>query len=62
MIGVGHMLMYGIGALDLEAILGDFLGNTQFKKVCFLAAVAMAVAQGTSCWAVHERVLVAQDR
>ncbi|GAB1742780.1 hypothetical protein NU219Hw_g8490t1 [Hortaea werneckii] len=58
MIGVGHMMMYGIGALDLEAIFGDFLGDTQFKKVCLIAAIAMAVAQGTSCWAVHERVLV----
>ncbi|KAI7085611.1 sucrose transport protein, partial [Hortaea werneckii] len=58
MIGVGHMMMYGIGALDLEGIFGDFLGDTQFKKVCLIAAIAMAVAQGTSCWAVHERVLV----
>lgn len=58
MIGVGHMLMYGLGALDLNAILGNFLGDTQFKKVCLIAAMAMALAQGTSCWAVQERVLV----
>lgn len=58
MSGVGQMLMYGIGALDLDALLGGFLGDTQFKKVCVLAAIAMAVAQLTSCWAVTERVLV----
>lgn len=50
--------MYAIGALDLKAIFGNFLGDTQFKKVCLIAAIAMAVAQGTSCWAVQERVLV----
>ena len=59
MVGVGHMLMYGIGALDLMAIFGNFMGDTQFKKVCFIAAMAMAVAQGVSCWAVSERILVA---
>ncbi|KAK5119968.1 hypothetical protein LTR85_007044 [Meristemomyces frigidus] len=62
MVGVGHMLMYGIGALDLMAIFGNFLGDTQFKKVCLIAAIAMAVAQGTSCWAVQERVLVADGK
>lgn len=50
--------MYGIGALDLDSIFGNFLGDTQFKKVCLIAAIAMAFAQGVSCWAVHERVLV----
>lgn len=58
MVGVGHMLMYGIGSLDLMAIFGNFLGDSQFKKVCLIAAAAMAVAQGVSCWAVTERVLV----
>jgi solute carrier family 45, member 1/2/4 len=59
MSGVGNMLMYALGALDLKAILGNFLGDTQFKKVCLIAAIAMAVAQGITCWAVQERVLVA---
>lgn len=59
MVGVGQMLVYGIGALDLEAVFGEFMGNTQFKKVCVLAALAMALSQCTSCWAVQERVLVA---
>ena len=59
MSGVGNMLMYALGSLDLEALTGNFLGSTQFKKVCLIAAVAMTVAQLTSCWAVTERVLVA---
>lgn len=58
MAGVGNMLMYGIGALDLTAIFGNYLGDSQFKKVCVIASIAMSVAQGTSCWAVQERVLV----
>ncbi|KAK3112840.1 hypothetical protein LTR53_010447 [Teratosphaeriaceae sp. CCFEE 6253] len=56
MAGIGHMSMYALGALDLKSVTGNFLGDTQFKKVCAIAAVAMAVAQGTSCWAVTERV------
>lgn len=61
MVGVGHMLVYGIGALDLHALLGDFMGDTQFKKVCMIAAMAMAIAQGVTCWAVTERVLVSHS-
>ncbi|KAK5733917.1 hypothetical protein LTR17_009324 [Elasticomyces elasticus] len=58
MTGIGHMMMYGLGALDLDSLLGSFLGDTQFKKVCAIAAVAMVIAQGISCWAVTERVYV----
>jgi solute carrier family 45 protein 1/2/4 len=58
MSGFGHLLVYAIGALDLQAVLGNFLGDTQFKKVCVIAAFAMAASQGLSAWAVKERVLV----
>lgn len=59
MIGLGHMLVYAVGALDLNKILGStFLGDSQFKKVCVIAALAIAIAQGTTCWAVTERVFV----
>ena len=51
-------MVYAIGALDLQAVLGNFLGDTQFKKVCVIAAFAMAASQGLSAWAVQERVLV----
>lgn len=58
MTGFGHLLVYAVGALDLNALLGDLLGDTQFKKVCVIAAFAMAMAQGTSAWAVKERILM----
>ncbi|OQO03497.1 hypothetical protein B0A48_10161 [Cryoendolithus antarcticus] len=57
--GLGHLMVYAVGSLDLVALLGPtFLGDTQFKKVCAIAALAIAVAQGVTCWAVSERVLV----
>lgn len=61
MAGVGHLMNYGIGSLNLESIFGKFMGDTQFKKLCLIAAIAMGLAQGITCWAVHERVLV-RDR
>jgi len=57
--GIGHLMVYAIGALDLKSIFGNFLGDTQFKKVCVIAAIAMGIAQCTTAWAVQERVLVA---
>ncbi|KAK5109526.1 hypothetical protein LTR62_006978 [Meristemomyces frigidus] len=62
MSGVGKLMMYGLGALDLKAWTGNFMGDSQFKKVCLIAAVAMAAAQGTTCWAVSERVYVATGK
>jgi solute carrier family 45 protein 1/2/4 len=59
MTGVGHMLVFGIGALDLEVMLPGMFGDTQFKKVTSIAALAMVISQFVTCWAVEERVLVA---
>ncbi|KAL1590538.1 hypothetical protein WHR41_00597 [Cladosporium halotolerans] len=63
MIGFGHMLVYAVGALDLNSILGSTLfGDSQFKKVCVIAAIAIAIAQGATCWAVRERVFVSNGK
>lgn len=58
MIGIGRLMVYAFGATDLNAVLGNTLGDTQFKKECVIAALAMTLAQGLTCWAVQERVLV----
>lgn len=61
--GLGSILVYGVGALDLNAIFGEtLLGDSQFKKVCVIAAFAIAVAQGATCWAVKERVFVSDGK
>lgn len=53
------MLVFGFGALDLNTVLPSALfGDTQFKKVCSIAAMVMVATQFTTCWAVTERVLV----
>ncbi|CAK4017863.1 General alpha-glucoside permease [Lecanosticta acicola] len=57
MVGVGHMLVFGFGAMDLSFVPSVF-GDTQFKKVCSVAALVMVITQFTTCWAVTERVLV----
>lgn len=58
MAGVGHILVFGIGALDLEVVLPGMFGSTQFQKVCSIAALAMAISQFVTCWAVTEKVLI----
>ena len=52
------MIGYGAGAVDLVSILGTGLGDSQFKALSLIAAVAMIGTQATTCWAVSERVLV----
>ncbi|THZ54352.1 sucrose transport protein [Aureobasidium pullulans] len=60
MVAIGHLIGYGAGALDLGSIFGTFIGDTQFKQLTVIAAVALIVAIGVTCWAVDERVLISQ--
>lgn len=63
MSGLGSILVYGVGALDLNKVLGATLfGDSQFKKVCVIAALAIGIAQGATCWAVKERVFVSDGK
>lgn len=58
MVSVGHLLGYVIGTIDLVKVLGTSFGDTQFKKLTLLAALALIFAVGVTSWAVTERVLV----
>lgn len=60
MVAIGHLIGYGAGALDLGSIFGTFIGDTQFKQLTVIAAVALIVAIGVTSWAVDERVLISQ--
>lgn len=61
MVGLGHILVFGFGALDLNYWLPPMFGDTQFKKVCAFAAFMMVFTFGVNCWAVTEKVLVPDD-
>lgn len=58
MVAIGHLVGYALGALDLELIFGDWIGNTQFKRICVIGAFALLFAVGVTSWAVKEAVLV----
>jgi len=58
MAGVGHLVGYVIGTLDLVQLLGPGLGDTQFKKLILIAAFGLLFSIGVTSWAVTERVLV----
>lgn len=62
MVGLGHILVFGFGALDLNYWLPPMLGDTQFKKVCAFAAFMMVFTFSVNCWAVTEKVLVSDPR
>lgn len=58
MVAIGHLVGYGAGAVDLTLIFGTSIGDTQFKQLTVVAAVALLLAIGVTCWATRERVLV----
>ncbi|KAL0474226.1 hypothetical protein QR685DRAFT_430849 [Neurospora intermedia] len=55
---LGHIIGYGMGAIDLLQLFGTSLGDTQFKQLTVIAALGMLVTSSVTCWAVTERVLV----
>lgn len=52
--GVGNVLGYVSGYVDLPHIL-PFFGNTQFKVLCVIACLALAITVTVSCLTIHER-------
>ena len=58
MSSIGHLVGYFIGTLDMVGIFGNFLGDTQFKKMTVISALGLIVAIAVTCWAVTERILI----
>lgn len=55
---LGHIVGYGMGAVDLPGTFGTWLGDTQFKQLTLIAALGILFTSCLTCWAVTERVLV----
>lgn len=55
---LGHIVGYGMGAVDLPGTFGTLLGDTQFKQLTLIAAFGILGTASTTCWAVTERVLI----
>lgn len=60
MVAVGHLIGYGVGTIHLREIWGDWLGDTQFKQLIWVAILALAGSQGLTSWAVKERILISR--
>ncbi len=58
MSAIGHLIGYAIGTLNLRALWGDRLGDTQFKQLCAIAGLALIIACAVTSYAVNERVLL----
>ncbi|KAF2668981.1 MFS general substrate transporter [Microthyrium microscopicum] len=62
MVAVGHLVGYAIGAVDLTGVFGTALGDSQFKQLTIISALALILCVSVTCWAVQERVLVSRRR
>ncbi|KAF2423300.1 hypothetical protein EJ08DRAFT_452928 [Tothia fuscella] len=62
MVAIGSLIGYGFGALDLGAIFGTSIGDTQFKQLIVVSAVSLCTTVGLTCFAVTERVLVTSGK
>jgi len=62
MVATGSLIGYAAGAVDLGRIFGDWIGDTQFKRLTVVAAVFLCLAVGLTCWAVEEKELVLSEK
>ncbi|KAL1839033.1 hypothetical protein VTJ49DRAFT_1933 [Mycothermus thermophilus] len=53
-VGIGNILGYLAGYMNLPAVLW-FFGDTQFKDLCAIASIALAVTVALSCIFIRER-------
>ena len=60
MAAIGNLAGYIIGTMDLVGIFGNFLGDTQFKKLTLIAAAMFLGSTCVTCWAVDERILISE--
>ncbi|MCJ1437553.1 hypothetical protein MMC27_006940 [Xylographa pallens] len=58
MAGIGHLIGYGIGTIDLVKMFGNSFGDTQFKQLIVIAALALLFAVAVTSYAVQERILI----
>lgn len=60
MSGVGQMMGYGAGAIDMVQIFGTAFGDNQLKQLTIISALFMLGSTALTCWAVTERALVSE--
>lgn len=58
MIAIGHLIGFAAGTVDLVAVFGNALGDSQFKQLTVISAAAFVTTVGLTSWAVEERVLI----
>ncbi|ATY59110.1 sucrose transport [Cordyceps militaris] len=61
MSAIGNVIGYAGGAVDLVHILGTTFGDTQFQLLTLIAVLAILGTTAVTCWAVTEKVLLADD-
>ncbi|KAK5196975.1 hypothetical protein LTR92_002913 [Exophiala xenobiotica] len=58
----GHLMGYFIGTFDLVKIFPNWMGgDSQFKKMVVISALALWLCTSVTCWAVTERVRIAGE-
>ncbi|KAL3482482.1 hypothetical protein BJX99DRAFT_217160 [Aspergillus californicus] len=58
MSAVGQLIGYVFGSLDTVSIFGTTIGDTQFKQMTVIAALALLAAVSVTCCCVKERILI----
>ncbi|KAL5337288.1 hypothetical protein BJX70DRAFT_369980 [Aspergillus crustosus] len=58
MSAVGQLIGYVIGSLDTVSIFGTTFGDTQFKQMTVIAALALLAAVAVTSYSVKERILI----
>lgn len=53
--GIGNILGYVAGYIDLPKVTGGVFGNTQFKVLCVIASFALVSTVAISSLTIHER-------
>lgn len=61
MFGIGAVLGYYVGGIDLVYFTGGYLGGEQLKVLTFFTAILMCACHAVTVFFVKERVLISRE-
>ena len=61
MLGLGTLLGYSVGTLDLKRQFGGIISASQFQQICIIASSTLMFCVATTCYFVKERNLLPAD-
>ena len=57
MLGLGTLLGYSVGTVNLSSLFGNAIGSTQFQQICVITSIILVTCVTVTCYNISERAV-----